>query len=461
MNNLLVSLIAIFTISCQSQPETQSPIVRDAKSDPRGFIGGSTVGNGMASYNNTTMNLNFKYPSTWSLIETSNQSVTLDDSTINPAVTSKIEFKLMPDINGTRFTSLADLKKYLTTNYPQALWKSAKLIQREGFWYETGKDSFRKGTYFLLDQNYNVMNISYEGFTATGGLLIIESIVKSLSLDYEGPQIISLKFNKKKVLPGETVTLTVQAEDELSSISPSSVKDKANKSGRCLNTHLGYRFRETTERLHKYHCKYTLNESFKIISPTVFEYSFKVPEHAPKGIIQLQGFVISDTSGNYTILDTGYPSKDKFYLDKKRLQNKIPMAEFEVLEKNPSSCRPGVKRTADEEAPAVLDMYFEKSNLYESDPIQRLYLKIQDQSDIRLEPFFASLHEVNDDSQMLCPQQNQKIKKVGTDLYVYEFDMSKCAFRNQIVAIQYASSLVDEIGNETELTKEVVFRLAK
>ncbi|MGE3973404.1 MAG: hypothetical protein AB7F59_02625 [Bdellovibrionales bacterium] len=415
-------------------------------------------GNGMVRYQNVAMNISFDYPRSWRLLEEAPNKVSLDNSTTipNQDESSKIEFGLYPDLDGTRVTSQEDLKKYLESRWPSMRWKKTTMVRKEGFWHEEASGNFRKGTYYLIDQNYNILYIHYTAFKKSDGIKVIEGIVKDLSIDFEGPQVLSVHFDRTEVKPGETVTLTIVADDELSSVDPLSISwasTRCGHSGPSVGSAIGYKRNDTFNKYGWFQCPYELRDEVRVISSNKFEYKLKIPTYAPAGTLRLQTLRLADIKGNRTQL-FAYRDEDDVYYG-----YDLKIVEVKVLNE--------AGFTPDLDKPKIVDVFFEKSKLLAEDPIQNLFIKISDRSVIRPDV------EIKLDLRNECYSSNQVLKKIKDDLYSLEYNFNNlfkreggCFHQGRLIRVHldssFENSIRDEVGNEFERTdKTAIFEVIK
>lgn len=395
-------------------------------------IGGSTVGNGMSEYTNSFMGIQFRYPVSWNLTEVGNNRIHLSD---NNQLKSFIEFSLNSEIAGHHFTSIDDLENYLKTTFPEKEWLKTVVLQHDGFYTISTLSDLTITEYYILDSNFNVMEIIYNGYESTGGLGIIKSIIRQLSIDNTGPVIRQLSFDKSAVLPGDTVTLTIVADDLLSDIDLYSMNSHTIIG--CGNgqefSALGYNEHDAEWKKSTLYCAYPIN-NIEQVSDSVFKYVFKVPENAPAGEIQLQTLRIADVKGNISQIYI-YEKNDVSYSYSSHL---LPVIKFQVM--------PKLDIVEDRKGPEIRSMYFEKSKVYKNDPKQKLFFKITDSSLIRLDNFSIGIG-----TGVGCGGNvDKQLHKVDVDLYYTQFDLTECFNDDRTYGNLHAGSIlpiIDEVGN--------------
>ncbi len=387
--SFLVLMATLTLSSCNKQPPSQ--ITTDSGSHP---VQGSSVGNGIIAYSNEQMGLFFKYPANWTLREEPHKVQLSNSNIAGDGPISWIEFALHSELDGIHFSKLEELHEYLKEKFPKILWHKTNLTKKEGLWYESTVGSKKSASYYLLDENYNVLVIQLETYKEFDGERVIWAIIKQLTIDAEGPIIQDVFFTPKEARPGDKVKLVVDTHDEASGIDLERVG---------YETELEYNIpfdpnSEPRTILHNNSLDW-IQPPFKKITETKFEAEFELPKYMPIEDIVLFTMYVYDRKGNFTkvqcvrergswlgnIIGKLYKEKchiwnNAHYVDKDVYLNQYHQWLYLPKIHPLKSLDPSY--VEDLHGPNFLEAYFGKSKLSKSDKRQRLYIKMRDQSKI-------------------------------------------------------------------------------
>ena len=286
---------------------------------------GIEQGNGMVPYTNSELNISFSYPQSWTLTETQDRmSAKLSNEELIGAGNgvSFIEFERILALDGQRVKSLAQLKSILEKLFPESDWKSVEATGRRKGYMSYGIVRDNNGqknlkttaaTYYILDENYNILRVAYKAFPSFGGEELVYTILGALFIDRDPPELFEAIFEPREAAPGDEVTLRIVAIDDSSGMdgnyfSPPSVwlNDFENSwigydvAHRPLETdHTSGYTHMHPEGAHYYPASaYPFRSAWTRISKIRFEYKFKIPVKAPAGTVVAANISLSDARGN-------------------------------------------------------------------------------------------------------------------------------------------------------------------
>ena len=452
----------------------------DGKLDSSGGAGGSVVGNGNLPdagprlYSNELMGVNFSYPRNWNIEEAQDRTrVALSAPTeLSPVEqppnsggvarrASRIEFEILNQLDGVRFNSEAELMSHLRNREPNLPWQEARFIgRRNGLWHQSETVGRRHAEYFVIDENLNVLRISYEGTSSFDGLATIDAIIRDMTIDDEAPVVERIFFEPAQAKAGETVKVVVIARDELSGVEPLSMKGRpmAALQVDLRDTVIGFnipyaRYRPGLAQA------FPVNGDFIAKGDSRYEYEFRIPETVPAGELVVASLFIKDRKGNGRWLSL---NKDPGHNDLYSFHGSYYDISGSYVRTLTSIRREGVaveqeNGVGDTTPPVLNSVRFDRSLLTRTNPIQRIYLRLSDDSSIRANAFV--------DTTPGCAQAKTELVPVAEDpgLYYIELDASYC-FRSRdaygsavayhegtgLVRLVYLSQLrvFDSVGNQ-------------
>lgn len=423
--------------------------------EKRGMQEGTEQGNGMKTYRNSTLGVSFSYPPDWSLRESADLTrVTLSNAerARDGGLESQVDFALSPKLFGQSVRDQAGLKALLESRWPNRTWEpiSFSFGQSGFFWKSVAADAF-EGDYYLLDQNYNVLRVSYRAHLDLGGYGVVKSILQAMAIDFTAPVVTRVYFEPSVAQPGETVRIVVIAADDVSDAEVS--VDLPENTGqtsrndfyapwsffpRLQSTYLAYTEGYTTE--------FPLEGKFTRLTGNVLVHSFKVPEGAPAGEIKLPKIHVQDGKENSLLLSID-PAQSHYSLGVYPKATLVSPVQPQVAVEGLRIVRTARAPAPDTTAPKVKRAWFEKSFVGAKDSGQRLFIEVEDESPLRLIPqvelgsFFFSV---------------QYLERESETVYSLPIDIRpkySPQWREHNVAFTKLS-LADEVGNITSLSIE-------
>lgn len=361
---------------------------------------------------------------------------------------------------------------------PVVRWNKTKMVGKMGYWREEIKYNLHIAEYYLLDENYNILTINYRTNKLVDNEQIILSIIKSLSIDDEGPILEYAYFEPAQAHPGETVKLVVLASDEISGLDVSKIGlDSAIPSSNYLlpTSKLGYNLQHDSLQLGLWNA-YPLYKGFKQLDSTRIEYTFTIPQNAPTGTISLSHLVLVDVKANRNWYEcepfTGFFEDYYSYHERSstaKKATKIVRADLTVL---PPTAPEAFE---DREAPIVEKIFLSTTFLYKDQPIQKVFVKAKDPSGISNIILSLSTRKYGDnyENRIDCSEgvvvdhdnRNGRLnkkpwKKEDGDIFSKEIDFSNCwdygsVYNNFDLVYVKIESIFDTVGNQSYLSEYI------
>jgi hypothetical protein len=333
------------------------------------------VGNGMSGYQNPVIGLSFEYPSNWKLVESAQgKAVRIDSQNAarTPEKGSSIQFSLEPSLNGQSFQSIDELKAYLTEQFPNHAWEPITFSGGQiGYFWRVSSEGREIAAYYLLDQNYNVLSVSYDATLDLNGAGVVRKIVSALSIDFETPVINSISLSKSLSAGGEEFTVSVDTYDMIGDIASVEMEFSI--------LDLNHSALEPIA-----------SSAFQWKSGSLFETTVKLPKFAPSGYALPVSITVTDTKGNSVI---AYSPKDslgkyivtdgnQFELKAKDTISRLAKKQGPLLSRA-LEIGPNPNGLEDRNGPQIIRIWFDRSLTTESNYSQRIYFEVREDSAVR------------------------------------------------------------------------------
>jgi hypothetical protein len=446
-------------------------------------------GNGMISYSNEKMGIAFQYPITWELEELYDQTKVLLRSNQNSSRNS-MEFSYETAVNGVRVSSIEELKSTLDASNPEIEWKQKNISKYQVVYAITLNSNLEAGQYYILDQRGFILEISYQFERILQSEKIIRAIMSSILIDEDAPIINRIWFDKTEALPGEKVTLFVEAYDELSGINLEEFGNgKEFAPYPWVRNLIGYKLptvrnsynilRQDVGDNSLIFSFHIIKNKFKLYDNNTYYYEFIIPKNAPPGPIILTTLMISDYSGNelkVRALNELYDDLLDYYTEMTyasgswtghEKQAKYPISPLKIIAPSDDP-----SYIADRNPPELVEIYFSKVSITTNDTID-IFLKAKDESLIKNQLFSNSLsdhfqhisfslygnYKLSGDD---CPQKLYPWKMIERNLFQTTLSFAKCYKNYESIGAVASNSyqslvhvldvkLYDEMGRKSEI----------
>jgi len=453
---LMLGLLVAFLQGCQFSSEQNKKL--SSSFTPNSLNGGVGQGNGLIVYSNDVIGVNFSYPESWSLTESSDRKkLNLSNSKTSSGQTniSSIDFSTESLLDGTRIKSFEELEAYVHEHFPTSNWKKIQILNKDALVAkETTEDNERANYYVFDEKDQHILIIRYCAWPDFNGRSIINAIVASLLIDDEAPHLVSIKFSPSSAKQGETVKILVEAYDSLSGIDVEGFS-KTQSPYPKYPPLLGYLIPEPTfsPSISFLSQEFKVLRPFKFVGNNTYESSFTIAPNAPLGDLVLSGIALRDYSGNevtyklnrenapYMIgfveeTDDYFRISSDYFDDRWTLEkSNVKKAQLKILASgHPSSIE-------DKKGPELVDAYFDKSMvIVKKDSTINLFVELKDESEIEENLFLLEQSCFNnknsyspDYSGMLWDLQVGNLFynfvrpiKIGPQKYKIQLDASSC-----------------------------------
>lgn len=150
---------------------------------------GSVVGNGVVSYTNSVMSIEFDFPSAWILEESSDQRAVKLESVARGSdrSVSILSFLIMDEYDGHTFENSAGLGAYLQQKFSLRSWYFVRFKggQSGYFWQQTSGDR-ASAEFFALDSRGRILRIYYDASLSARGFDVVKRIIDSITVASSG-----------------------------------------------------------------------------------------------------------------------------------------------------------------------------------------------------------------------------------------------------------------------------------
>ena len=175
-------VIAALASACKlSSEDSGSTPASNSTLDPKKMeLGGSTIGNGLSTYDNPEIGVQFEYPTTWKVTESAN-FVSVDNSnSVQPDAVSKVSYQLLPNLKGEDFIKAELFLRYLKGKFPDSQWEIKSYLAGDMFCTTRVSAESNTGTcYFWLPLHKVAVVVTYAFFSEDNGESSVQHALES------------------------------------------------------------------------------------------------------------------------------------------------------------------------------------------------------------------------------------------------------------------------------------------